>query len=179
MAIQSFNIFTMARMMALALSLFYFTLLQQLRSYQVGQWFVTVHTHGNFIVLLHWEIRSLAPWLDISQPLSWHWAEQPCPIQLMPSTWLGSYKFQFDKSLVWLDRKHFFLLINLFTLFIFIVVSISGYPSGVNFGTVWCQHKGFWLQVLNHLSGKLGTKGGPNFWILRISRYRVNMVVQI
>ena len=28
----------------------------------------------------------------------------PCPILIMPSTWLGSDKYQFDKLLVWLDH---------------------------------------------------------------------------
>ena len=28
----------------------------------------------------------------------------PCPILIMPSTWLGSDKYQFCKSLVWLDH---------------------------------------------------------------------------
>ena len=35
------------------------------------------------------------------------------------------------------------------------------------------------IQVPNHLSGKLGTKGGPNFRIFPISRYRLNMVCKI
>ena len=45
-----------------------FTSLQHLRSYQEGYQLVTVCTHGEFIVLLHWEIRLLAPCHDI--PLS-------------------------------------------------------------------------------------------------------------
>ena len=31
-------------------------------------------------------------------------AISPCPILIMPSTWLGSDKYKFDKSLVWLDH---------------------------------------------------------------------------
>ena len=31
-------------------------------------------------------------------------ANHPCPILIMSSTWLGSNMYQFDKSLVWLDR---------------------------------------------------------------------------
>ena len=58
--------------------------------------FLTVHFHGDFIVPPHWEIRQPPPWPDI--PLS------PHPILLISSTKLESYKYQFDKSLVWLDQ---------------------------------------------------------------------------
>ena len=32
----------------------------------------------------------------------------PCPIIIMPSTWLGSDKYQFHKLFVWLDHGHWF-----------------------------------------------------------------------
>ena len=64
---------------------------------------MTVCTHGNFIVLPNWQIRLLAPWPDI--PLTNSEWTSPCPILLMPSAWLGSDKYQFYKSLIWLDRE--------------------------------------------------------------------------
>ena len=47
-------------------------------SYQDGYRLVTVHTHGDCVVLPHWETRPLAPWPAISSPvaLSWHRANQ-------------------------------------------------------------------------------------------------------
>ena len=45
-----------------------FTSLQHLRPYQGRYRLVSVRTHGNFIMLPHWEIRPLTPWPDI--PLS-------------------------------------------------------------------------------------------------------------
>ena len=38
-----------------------FTSLQHLRSYQGGYQLVTVHTHGDIVVLPHWEVRLLVP----------------------------------------------------------------------------------------------------------------------
>ena len=78
--------------------------LQHPRSYREGYWFVTVHIHGNCIVLPQWEIRLLTPWLNI--PLShilYYPNTSPCSILSMPSTRLENNKYQFDKSLVWLD----------------------------------------------------------------------------
>ena len=72
---------------------------QHLRLYQDGYRVVTVRIHDDFIVLPHWETRPPAPWPDIT--LSCHWANS---ILIMPSTWLGSDKYQFDKSLIWLDH---------------------------------------------------------------------------
>ena len=62
-----------------------FMSLQNLRLYQDGYRLVTVHTHGDFIVLPHWYPNQ---------------SYCPCPILLMPSTRLGSDKYQFYKSLV-------------------------------------------------------------------------------
>ena len=67
---------------------------------------VTVHIRGDFIVLLHWEIRSPAPSPD--SPLKSHYPDteqsSPCAILIMPSIQLGSEKYQFYKPLVWLNR---------------------------------------------------------------------------
>ena len=71
---------------------------QHLRSYQNGYWLVTVHTHGDFIVLPHWETRPSAPRLPtlsyypVNQPIS-----LPCVILIMQNLWLGSDKYQFSR----------------------------------------------------------------------------------
>ena len=48
---------------------------------------------------------STMPWY----PTQWHYPDagpaNPCPIVIMLSIWLGSDKFQFYKSLVWLDHR--------------------------------------------------------------------------
>ena len=51
-------------------------------------------THGDFLMLSHWEIRLPAPWSDI--PLS-HIIQptSACPILIMPNTWLRSNHYQF------------------------------------------------------------------------------------
>ena len=83
-----------------------FASFQYLRSYQDGYWLVTVRTHGDFIVLAHWEIRPPTRWPDI--PLS-HYPDSEitsiCTTLLMQSTRLGSDKYQIYKPLVWLDRE--------------------------------------------------------------------------
>ena len=80
------------------------TSLQNLRSYDDGYRLVIVHTHGDFIVLAHWESRPPASWPGI--PLS-HiiLTLSHCPILLMAHGRLGSDKYQFDKSLGWLDQE--------------------------------------------------------------------------
>ena len=44
----------------------FFTSLHHLRSYQDGPWLGTTGTHGDFIVLPHWEIKPHLPWPNIS-----------------------------------------------------------------------------------------------------------------
>ena len=73
-----------------------------LRSCQDVYRLVAVCTRDDFIVLPHWEIRQSVPWPDI--PLS-HMILTPVIILLIPSTWLGSDKYQFYKSLAWFDHK--------------------------------------------------------------------------
>ena len=80
-----------------------FTFWQHLRSYQDQCRLVTVHTHGNFIVLSQWgkRIRPPAPCPNIPFShiiliLSW-----TAPVLLMLSTKLGSDKYQF--SCHWFD----------------------------------------------------------------------------
>ena len=54
--------------------------------------------HCGSIVLSHWETRPPAPWTDILLDQS-HYPDteptSPCPIIIMPSTRLGSEKYQF------------------------------------------------------------------------------------
>ena len=40
----------------------FLTSFKNLRPYQNGYRLVTLHTHGDFIVLPNWEIRPLTPW---------------------------------------------------------------------------------------------------------------------
>ena len=47
---------------------------QRLRSYQEGYQLVTLHTHGNFIVLPHWETRLAVQWHYI-HPSQWHYPD--------------------------------------------------------------------------------------------------------
>ena len=65
---------------------------------------VTVHTHGDFIVLPHWNTRPVAPWSAI--PLSCiililSQSNRICPILIMLSARLGSDKYQFEGH--WFD----------------------------------------------------------------------------
>ena len=56
-----------------------FTLVGQAR-WGDGYRFVTVCTHGDFIMLPHWNTRLLAPFLlSYSVTLSWHWTNQSLP----------------------------------------------------------------------------------------------------
>ena len=93
-----------------------FTFWHHLRSYQAGYWLVTVDTHGDFIVLPYWKTRLSEPWRLYSATLLedqavstmlWYPTQSyftdtepasPCPILIMPSSWLGSDKYQFNKS---------------------------------------------------------------------------------
>ena len=80
---------------------------QHLRPYQDWYPLARVHTHD------HW-LYSAAPLGNqanntmIWYPSQSHYPDteptSPCPILIMLSTWLGSYKYQFYKSLVWLDH---------------------------------------------------------------------------
>ena len=78
---------------------------QHLRSDQDGNWLMTVHIHGNFIVQPYWEIRP--PGTTTQHPTLSRYPDteltSPCPNLLIPSARLGSDKHQFYKSLVWLD----------------------------------------------------------------------------
>ena len=53
----------------------------------------------------------------------------PCLILLMPNASLGSYKHQFDKSLVWLDRESFHSRAGILT------VRLSRFPGAINLFT--------------------------------------------
>ena len=72
-----------------------------------GTWYqlVTLHTHGDFIVLLHWEFRLMSPWPD-TNPTQYDYPDtvltSPFSILLMPSSMLGGDKYQFDKPLIWI-----------------------------------------------------------------------------
>ena len=81
-----------------------FMSLQHLRLYQDGYQPVAVHTHDDFIMLPHWDIRpwyhdpisySVTRYLNIEPP-------SPCPILLMPSARLG--KRQVSLTLNRLDQ---------------------------------------------------------------------------
>ena len=64
-----------------------FTSLQLLRSYQDGYLHVIVHPHGDFIVLLHWEIR---PPAMTRYTTKWDYSDNKCFIMLIwgfESTW--------------------------------------------------------------------------------------------
>ena len=68
---------------------------------------LTLCTHGDFIVQPHFETRPPEPWHDI--PLSHiNYPDikptSPCLSLIVPSARLGSCKYQFDKSFVWLDQ---------------------------------------------------------------------------
>ena len=52
------------------------------------------------------QATSTMTWYPHSVTLSWHWANWSLPYpNIMPSTWLGSDKYQFYKSLVWLNQS--------------------------------------------------------------------------
>ena len=56
-----------------------------------------MHTHGNFRVLPHWEIRWPAYTTQSLLPLSHYTDTDPislCPVRIMPRTWLGSNKWR-------------------------------------------------------------------------------------
>ena len=60
---------------------------------------LVLHFDGNFIVLPHWEIHTM-PRYPIQTAYSDASLTSPCPILIMPSTWLGSDKYQLYKALV-------------------------------------------------------------------------------
>ena len=66
---------------------------KQLRLYQYGYWFVSVHTHGDCLVLSYWTIWVVASMTQY--PTQWHYPDteltSPCPILLLPSTRLGEW----------------------------------------------------------------------------------------
>ena len=73
---------------------------------------MAVQTHGSFIVLHHWKIRSLMPWLNIPLTLSCYYLHQTCypnieltsicPILDIQSARPSSDKYQLHKALFWL-----------------------------------------------------------------------------
>ena len=63
---------------------------------------VAVHTHGNLIVLPHWDNRPPAPWAFI--PLSWHWANQSLPYPNNAECQARKWQVSILKSLVWLHQ---------------------------------------------------------------------------
>ena len=74
-------------------------------SYQDGYRFVTVHTHGDFIVLPHLNTRPPAPWpASHSVTLSWHWANQSLPNPNNAKHQARKRQVLILKSLVWLDK---------------------------------------------------------------------------
>ena len=82
-----------------------FTSWQHRRSYQEVHWLALVHTHCNFIVLPHQEIRP--PAQHMTRYLTqFHYPDpvptSPCPSLVMANARLGNDKYKFDKSLVWL-----------------------------------------------------------------------------
>ena len=68
--------------------------LLDLRSYQHCFQFVTVRIHGDFKMLPHWKTRPPAPRTDIL-PSHIILTLGPCPILIVPSTWLESDKYTF------------------------------------------------------------------------------------
>ena len=70
---------------------------------------MSAHPHGNIIVLLYWDTKALATW--IQYPTQSHYPNpvltipyhilltSPCPIRLMLDARLGSDKYQFHKLL--------------------------------------------------------------------------------
>ena len=68
---------------------------------------MTVRTHGDLIVLPHWEIRPPAPPTWYRTQAQYPDTKQTglCPILTMLSAKLGSDKYLFFKLLVWLDHS--------------------------------------------------------------------------
>ena len=60
---------------------------------------VTMHTHGDFIVLPHWETRVTRYPTQSHHPVTK--PTSPCPLLIMPSPRLGSDKYQFLRH--WFD----------------------------------------------------------------------------
>ena len=82
---------------------------QHLSSYQDGYWVMTVcthsYSHSYVIVLFHWETRTPAPWPNIPHIHVIFIQAAPtssCPLVVSSSAKLGSDKYTFDKSLLWL-----------------------------------------------------------------------------
>ena len=78
---------------------------QQLRSHKDGYWLVKVRTHGDFYsaVPLGDQATSTMTWYPTQSQYPDTESTSPCPIRIIPNTWLGSDKYQFYKSLVWLN----------------------------------------------------------------------------
>ena len=75
---------------------------QHLRPFEEAYWLVTVCTHSDFIVLLHWDqAANTLTWYPTqlhypdSEPIS------PFPILIMLKTWLGNNKYQIKSY--WFD----------------------------------------------------------------------------
>ena len=80
-----------------------FTSYQHLRSDQDRTRIVTVmHTHGNFMVLPHWDTRPQDPWPD---PFSWHWANQSLPYPNNAERPASKWQVSILNWLVWLDHS--------------------------------------------------------------------------
>ena len=77
-----------------------FTSWQHLRSHQDRYRLVIVHTHGDFIVLPHWDHDLLSHLV----PLSWHWANQFLPCSNNAKHQARNWQVSIWKSLVWLDQ---------------------------------------------------------------------------
>ena len=73
---------------------------QHLRSYQDGYRLMTMHMHGIFMVLPHWETR-------LSAALCWHWANwanQSSPYHNNAEGLARKWHVSIFNSLVWLDQ---------------------------------------------------------------------------
>ena len=75
---------------------------QNQRSYQDVYRLLPVGTHGDFIVLPHWNIRPQAPWPNIT--LSWHWAIRSLPYPNNAERLARRWQVSIFKSLVWFDH---------------------------------------------------------------------------
>ena len=85
-----------------------FTSFQHLWSYQDRYRLVTVHTHGNIIVLPTWETRLLAPWAETAVScIIWQWANRslsyPINDQCQARKWQASILYGF--GFTWLGNK--------------------------------------------------------------------------
>ena len=72
------------------------------RSYQDWYQLVTVHIHGDFIVLPHWETKPPVPWYSFI--LSWLWANQSLPYPNNTNRQAKKRHIAIFKSLFWLDQ---------------------------------------------------------------------------